>query len=182
MKIEALDIEGAYKITPKKVIDVRGGFSRLYCSNIFLEHSLNTNWLQMNVSINNQKGIVRGLHYQNKPYQEIKLIRCVRGKVFDVIFDLRKNSRTFGKSTSLILNSKNLETVYVPQGCAHGFQTLTKYVELHYLHSEVYKPEYEAGIYFGDPALEINWPLTITSMSDRDKKHPLFSKNEHIKL
>tara|TARA_B110000259_G_C13818328_1_gene323628 strand:- start:27 stop:575 length:549 start_codon:yes stop_codon:yes gene_type:complete len=180
MKIEALNIDGAFKISPEKIGDERGGFARLYCSEIFKKNALNTIWLQMNTSINNQKGIIRGLHYQLMPFQEIKLIRCIRGKVFDVIVDLRKSSKTFGKTVSLILDSNSLDTVYVPQGCAHGFQTLTNHVEMHYVHSELYNPEYEAGLYYNDPALKIKWPLPVTTISDRDKHHPLLNNIENI--
>ncbi len=182
MKIELLNIDGAYKITPNKLGDSRGAFARVYCSDIFAAHGLNTHWVQMNTSINAVQGTVRGLHYQLPPYAEIKLVRCVRGKVFDVFVDLRHGSRTFGQTCTLVLDSDALETVYIPQGCAHGFQTLTDDVELHYTHSAFYNPEHEAGLRFNDPALQIEWPLPFAAISERDKKHPSLETTEPITL
>ncbi|MDB3883037.1 dTDP-4-dehydrorhamnose 3,5-epimerase [Amylibacter sp.] len=182
MIIEPLIIEGAYKISPKRIGDDRGSFARLYCSKTFKEKGLNTNWIQTNVSISTKKATIRGIHYQKLPYGEIKLVRCVQGKIFDIIVDLRKKSKTYGKSLNLILDSDTLDTVYIPEGCAHGFQTLTNYVELHYSHSQEYKPEYEAGIYFNDPDLEIDWPLIASTLSERDKTHPLLKTIEPIDL
>ena len=182
MNIKPLKIEGAYKITPNKLGDNRGAFARVYCDKIFQAHNLNTSWVQMNTSINAQKGTVRGLHYQKPPFAEIKLVRCVRGEVFDVFVDLRKNSKTYGKTCCLSLNSDALEAVYIPAGCAHGFQTLTDNVELHYSHSQFYKPEYEAGLRLDDPTLEIKWPLPFSEISERDKIHPLLKTTEPIIL
>ena len=182
MKIEPLNIDGAYKITPKKIGDNRGAFSRLFCADVFEQNGLNTHWVQMNTSQNRKKGTVRGLHYQRSPHAEIKLVRCVRGKVFDVIVDLRKSSPSYGTACSLTLDSDTFETGYIPQGCAHGFQTLTDDVELHYMHSEFYTPEYEAGIQLNDPALDIDWPLPFTVISERDKTHPMINRVEPIIL
>tara|TARA_B110001450_G_scaffold239109_1_gene246671 strand:- start:200 stop:748 length:549 start_codon:yes stop_codon:yes gene_type:complete len=182
MKIEPLCIDGAFKITPKKISDSRGAFSRLVCADIFSQYGLNTNWVQMNTSQNSEKGTVRGLHYQRPPHAEIKLVRCVRGKVFDVFVDLRKGSSSYGIACSLTLDSDVFEAVYIPQGCAHGFQTLTDDVELHYMHSEFYTPKYEAGIQLNDPALDINWPLPFTVISEKDETHPMMNRIEPVIL
>ncbi len=182
MKFEALNIAGAYKITPKKLGDNRGAFARVYCAESFEANGLNTNWVQMNTSISTETGTVRGLHYQRPPFAEIKLVRCVRGKVFDVFTDIREGSPTFGKTCSVILDSDALEMAYIPMGCAHGFQTLTDHVEMHYMHSEFYKPDLEAGLKLDDPELGIKWPLAFASISERDKTHPPLKTTEPIKL
>ena len=182
MRFESLAIDGAYKITPKKLGDNRGAFARVYCAEEFSARGLNTDWVQMNTSINATKGTVRGLHFQRPPYAEIKLVRCVHGRVLDVFVDLRKNSPSFGKTCTVILNSDALESVYIPAGCAHGFQTLTRDVELHYCHSQPYNPKYEAAVNLTDPTLSIDWPLPVSNISDRDLNHPPFTSTEPIVL
>jgi len=182
MIFEPLGIDGAYKITPKKLGDSRGAFARVYCAQKFANYGLNTNWVQMNTSINATKGTVRGLHFQRPPYAEIKLVRCVRGRVQDVFVDLRKNAPGFGQVCSVTLDSNALETVYIPAGCAHGFQTLTDDVEMHYCHSQPYTPEYEGAVNPTDPALAIDWPLSISTISERDRNHPPFATIEPIIL
>lgn len=180
MKIEPLSIDGAFKITPQNIGDSRGSFSRLFCAEIFAQNGLNTSWVQMNASQNRKKGTVRGLHYQTPPYAEIKLVRCTRGRVFDVFVDLRKNSPSFGYSCQVTLDSNAFETVYIPIGCAHGFQTLTDDVELNYMHSAVYSSENEAGVWLNDPHLSINWPLPFSVISERDENLPLFNTIEPL--
>ncbi|MFK5997133.1 MAG: dTDP-4-dehydrorhamnose 3,5-epimerase [Rhodobacterales bacterium] len=182
MNFEPLTINGAYKITPKKLGDNRGAFARVYCAETFAAHGLNTEWVQMNTSINAAKGTLRGLHFQRPPHAEIKLVRCVRGRVCDVFVDLRKTSPDFGKVCTVTLDSAALETVYIPAGCAHGFQTLTDDVELHYCHSQPYHPEHEGAVNPTDPALAINWPLPVSIISERDKNHPAFATIEPIIL
>ena len=182
MIFEPLAIDGAYKITPKKRGDSRGAFARVYCAQEFANYGLNTDWVQMNTSINAAKGTVRGLHFQRAPFAEIKLVRCVRGRVLDVFVDLRKNAPSFGHVCSVMLDSDALETVYIPAGCAHGFQTLTDDVEMHYCHSQPYKPEYEGAVNLTDPALAIDWPLPISTISERDQNHPPFATIEPITL
>jgi len=130
----------------------------------------------MNTSISNVKGTVRGIHYQKPPYSEIKLIRCVRGVVMDILVDLRKGSASFGIVCEVMLDSQDMEMVYIPEGCGHAFQTLTNDVELHYCHSKFYEPNYEAGINVRDPDLGINWPLPILNLSIKDQSHPSFKK------
>jgi len=182
MIFEPLNINGAYKITPKKLGDNRGAFARVYCAETYAAQGLNTEWVQMNTSINAQKGTVRGLHFQRPPYAEIKLVRCVRGRILDVFVDLRKGSRDFGRVCAVSLDSETLDSVYIPAGCAHGFQTLTDDVELHYCHSQPYQPDYEGAVNLNDPTLAINWPLPITTISERDRSHPPFATIESIIL
>jgi dTDP-4-dehydrorhamnose 3,5-epimerase len=182
MKIEPLSIEGAYKITPSKLGDSRGTFARVYCAHTFSDQRLNTTWVQMNTSFNATKGTVRGLHFQRPPFAEIKLVRCVRGEVLDVFLDLRQDSATFGTVCTVNLNGDAMESVYIPAGCAHGFQTLSDNVELHYSHSTPYTPTSEGGVNITDPDLAIPWPLPFSNMSERDKIHPQFASTEPISL
>jgi dTDP-4-dehydrorhamnose 3,5-epimerase len=182
MIFEPLTIDGAYKITPQKLGDSRGAFARVYCADEFGAQGLNNNWVQMNTSVNAAKGTVRGLHFQRPPYAEIKLVRCVRGRVLDVFVDLRKDAPSFGTVCAIPLDSAKMETVYIPAGCAHGFQTLTDDVELHYCHSQPYRPDFEAAVNPTDPALSIPWPLPISVISERDQSHPPFATIEPISL
>lgn len=182
MKISPLPIAGAYHIVPEKLGDNRGAFARLFCNERFAEQGLNIEWAQMNLSRSAQKGTLRGLHFQRPPFSEVKLVRAVSGKVFDVLVDLREGSKTFGAHCGVILDSDQLEALYIPQGCAHGFQTLTDDVELHYMHSAPYALEHEGGIRFDDPTLSIRWPLGVTETSPRDRALPLFSDIKPITL
>jgi dTDP-4-dehydrorhamnose 3,5-epimerase len=169
---EELKIDGAYKISPKLLTDDRGSFSRVFCEEAFGRHHLNSHWVQMNVSRTRHKGVARGLHFQNPPYCEVKLVRCVKGRIFDVAADLRAGSPTYGKAVGVELDGEKQEMLYVPAGCAHGFQTLTENVELHYCHSVAYQPDFEAGVVLTDPDLAINWPLPFANVSERDLNLP----------
>lgn len=182
MKFEPLSIEGAFKITPKKIGDNRGAFARVYCQEEFAKHGLNTDWVQMNTSFNAAKGTVRGLHFQRPPFAEIKLVRCVKGSVLDVFVDLREGSKDYGKVCTVTLDGGAMETAYIPAGCAHGFQTLTENAELHYCHSSSYHPASEGGVNPCDPDLSIQWPLPISSISERDKMHPPFKSITPVSL
>lgn len=182
MKFEPLNIKGAFKITPQQHSDRRGAFARVYCADEFAKQGLNTQWMQMNTSINATKGTVRGLHFQRQPFSEIKLVRCVRGQILDVFVDLRKGSEDFGKICMVTLDGDLMESVYIPAGCAHGFQTLSDDVELHYCHSALYSPAHEGAINIADETLAIAWPLPIINMSDRDKNHPSLTTIEPISL
>ena len=176
MEIKPLKIVGAFKIKPNKCEDDRGIFGRTFCCKEFEAFEMNTEWVQMNTSISNVKGTVRGIHYQKPPHSEIKLIRCVRGVIIDILVDLRKDSVSFGSVCEVMLDSQDMDMVYIPEGCGHGFQTLTHDVELHYCHSKFYQPNYEAGINVQDPDLGINWPLPIVNLSIKDQNHPSFKK------
>jgi dTDP-4-dehydrorhamnose 3,5-epimerase len=162
-------------LTPRT--DDRGWFTRFFCKQEFEQIGHTKEWIQMNQSYTHNKGALRGLHFQNPPYQEIKMVRCIAGTVYDVIIDLRKGSPTFLQSYSTELSAEKKNMVYIPEGFAHGFQTLTEDCELIYLHTEYYTPTAEAGIRFDDSAIKIKWPLTISEMSERDKKHPYLEQN-----
>jgi dTDP-4-dehydrorhamnose 3,5-epimerase len=157
--------------------DSRGWFARTYCKNEFKQIGFSKEWLQLNHSFTLQKGTVRGMHYQLFPHQEIKLVRCIAGAVYDVIIDLRKGSSTFLQWFALELSAENKKMLYIPEGFAHGFQTLTDGCELIYHHSEVYTPSAEVGIRYNDPMININWPLEITEISERDANHSLLDNN-----
>lgn len=182
MKISQLSIDGVHLVTPTKLGDSRGAFARLYCEDTFQHHDLNTKWVQMNLSRSAKKGTVRGLHFQVPPFSEVKLVRAVKGEILDVVLDLRQGSVTFGQHCAVELDSDAMHTLYIPQGCAHGFQTLTDDVELHYMHSVPYTPESEGGVRFDDPALGIPWPLTVADASPRDLSLPYFSDIKPMSL
>jgi len=177
MNISATPIDGVFVVESKKVSDQRGSFSRVFCnkelSSIFGDREV----VQINLSKNRKKGSVRGMHFQLPPYAEMKLIRCVKGKVFDVAVDLRTGSKTFLKWYGIILNPEKNNMLVIPEGCAHGFQTLEDDTELLYLHTSYYEPEYERGFLFNDSAVNIKWPLACTDVSEKDKKHPIISQS-----
>ena len=151
--------------------DLRGWFARTYCKNEFLAIGHTKEWVQMNHSATFVKGSIRGMHYQLPPFSEIKLVRCISGKVFDVIVDLRAGSPTFLQWFGEELSAKNKKMLYIPEGFAHGFQTLTKDCELIYHHSAFYKPNVEGGLRFDDARIGIEWKLPVTEMSERDRGH-----------
>lgn len=177
-----LPIKGAWKIDLERRGDARGFFGRMYCAEDFTARGLNSNWAQINTSYSSERGTLRGLHFQRPPAAEVKLVRCLKGAIFDVIVDLRYGSDTFGKHVTLQLDDENRSMIYIPQGCAHGFQTLRADTDLLYLHSTPYNPEHEGGVASSDSALGIQWPLPIVEMSDRDRSFPLLSNLEPIKL
>jgi dTDP-4-dehydrorhamnose 3,5-epimerase len=170
-------IAGAYVIELEPFVDERGLFARIFCQKEFAKISFHKQIVQINHSVTKQKGAIRGMHYQRPPACEIKIIRCVQGKVFDAMVDLRAGSPTFMQWYGIELSKDNLRMVYIPEGFAHGFQTLTDNAELIYHHSEFYSAEYEHGLRFDDPALAINWPLPVTAVSPKDQGYPLIDKN-----
>jgi len=172
MKFTPLHLSGAYKIDLEKREDSRGFFARQFCQQEFENRALNTNWVQMNISYNVQIGTVRGLHFQRPNKAEAKMVRCLRGAIFDVIVDLRQNSKSFQKWYGTELSEDNRSLLYIPKGFAHGFQTLRPETELLYWHSEFYSPEHEGGLNPQCEALNIKWPLAVSEMSSRDKSFP----------
>ena len=160
-------------IEPKPFKDDRGLFARVFCQRELREIGHTKSVMQINHSINFEKGTIRGLHFQYAPKTEIKIVRCLRGAVFDVIIDLRKLSSTFCKWHGEILSAENMKMMYVPEGFAHGFQTLKENSELLYLHTEFYSPEHEGGIRYNDPMINIAWPLEVTDISEKDNEYPL---------
>lgn len=177
MIFEETPLAGAYTVTITPISDTRGWFARSFCKEAFKKIGHNKEWVQMNHSYTQSKGTVRGMHFQNSPFAEIKMVRCTAGSVYDVIIDLRKDSPTFLKWFGIELSAENKKMIYIPEGFAHGFQTLRDNCELIYHHTEYYKPDVEAGINLNDKIINIPWPLTLTEVSDRDKAHPGLDKN-----
>lgn len=167
-----LEIEGAYRLELEKHSDQRGFFSRVWCRNEFEEHGLVSEVVQANLSHTRVKGTIRGLHFQKHPHGETKLIQCTLGAIFDVIVDLRPDSPTYMRWLSEELSGENYKMVYVPKGCAHGFQSLADNTEVYYLVSAFYAPEAEGGVRYDDPAFEIDWPLPVTDISEKDRNWP----------
>jgi len=177
MKFFESPLKGAFIVEPEPFKDDRGFFARVFCKNEFSEIGHQGDFVQINHSKNTVKGTLRGLHYQLPPHAEIKLVRCIAGKVFDVIVDLRENSPTFLKSFDIGLSDENMKMIYIPAGFAHGFQTLEDNTQIIYHHTAFYNPAYERGLNFKDPLLNINWPLAPVNLSERDKTHT-FLTNE----
>ena len=177
MKIKQTPLQNAFVIEPEPFRDDRGLFARVFCQQE-LQHILhNKNIVQINHSLTRQKGAIRGMHFQYPPKEEIKMVKCLRGLVFDVIIDLRKGSPTFLKWYGEVLSAENMKMMYIPEGFAHGFQTLEENCELLYLHTEFYSPEHESGVRYNDPKVGIKWPLEATDISERDKNHPLLAED-----
>lgn len=163
-------IQGAYVIEIEKIQDDRGFFGRAFCEKEFDDHEQDFTPVQANIGVNKKKYTLRGLHYQISPHGEKKLVRCVRGSIFDVIVDLRPDSPTYKQWFGIELTSKNYKQLYIPEGCAHGYQTLEDNTEIFYLVSEYYHPEAERGIRWNDPAFGIKWKETediVISEKDR---------------
>ncbi|HVM87570.1 MAG TPA: dTDP-4-dehydrorhamnose 3,5-epimerase [Puia sp.] len=175
MQFETTPIQGVFEIKLSPYADERGVFSRLFCENELKQIGHTKNIRQVNHSLNKQKGTVRGMHFQFPPHAEIKMISCIRGKVFDVVIDLRKNSPGFLKWHSVILTPDDHNMIYIPEGCAHGFQTMEDNSELIYFHSDFYNKESEGGIRYDDPMVSIKWPLTVLNVSEKDKNYPLLN-------
>lgn len=172
MNFQELDFEGVYIVELKKEIDNRGFFVRSWDKKEFQENGLNSNLVQCNISFNKIKGTIRGLHYQKSPYQESKYVRCLKGKVYEIFVDLRKESKTFLKWRGIELDAEKLSCLYIPEGFALGFQTLEDNTELLYQMSQYYKPEYSWGIIWNDKNLKIKWPLEMTVISEKDLSLP----------
>lgn len=162
-------------IERKRIGDMRGFLSRIFCFDELADAGWKKPIVQINLTQTSIRGTVRGMHYQNKPYAEMKLVSCTRGEVWDVAVDIRKNSPTFLQWHGQTLSAENGHALLIPEGFAHGFQTLTDDCELLYLHSAPYSPQAEAGLRFDDPRLGIVWPLATTNISIRDQKHPLIT-------
>ncbi len=175
MTFTELPLRGAFTIDLNVFSDDRGWFARTYCKEEFSKLNIEQEWVQMNHSFTKHKGTIRGMHFQFPPYSEVKMIRCISGMVYDIIVDIRKDSLTFLQYTGVELSSADRRMIYIPQGFAHGFQALSDNAELIYHHSQLYAPKAEGGLLYNDPAIGIEWPSTVTEMSERDKNHPLIN-------
>ena len=172
MNIHPTNIAGVQVVGGIPRRDHRGSFMRLYCERELAPVLGGRVVSQMNFSRTEQTGAVRGLHYQRPPHAEMKLVRCLRGKVWDIAVDLRQGSPTFLRWHAEELTPENCRMLIVPEGCAHGFQVLEPGSEMLYLHTAFYDPSAEGGVNHDDPALGIAWPLPVTDLSERDKSHP----------
>jgi dTDP-4-dehydrorhamnose 3,5-epimerase len=169
-------LSGAFVIDLQKHEDERGFFARSWCRKEFEAHGLDPRTVQCNVSFNKVKGTLRGMHYQVAPYAEAKLVRCTRGAIYDVIIDLRRESATYKEHVSEVLSSNNYKSLFVPEGFAHGFQTLEDNSEVFYQMSEFYSAEHQQGLRYNDPAFGINWPTDVMVISDRDRNYEDFKE------
>jgi len=170
-------LEGLYVVERRPIEDQRGFFCRLFCAEEYKSAGFNKSIVQINYSYTVKKGTVRGLHFQYPPYAETKIVGCLRGEVFDVAVDIRKGSPTFLKWHGEILSAVNQKSLLIPEGFAHGFQTLTEGCELIYLHSAPYCVEAEGALHVNDPRIGVFWPVPVTDISDRDRNHAFLQAN-----
>ena len=171
MKIIDTPLNDAVIIEPEPFVDDRGLFTRIFSMN-GLRNILNgRNIVQINHSITRKKGAIRGMHFQYPPKAEIKMVKCLCGSVLDVIIDMREGSPTFLNWYGVTLSAENMKMILIPEGCAHGLQTLEENCELLYLHTEFYSPEHESGVRYNDPKIGIKWPLKLSEISEKDKKY-----------
>ena len=173
MEINSTPLCDVLVIETNKLEDTRGSFMRLFCQQALTDILADRNIIQINKSVTTQKGAIRGLHFQYPPHAEIKFVRCLKGAIFDVAVDLRKDSRTFLQWHSEILTPENNKMMAIPEGFAHGFQTLDHDSEVLYLHTAEYQTEFEGGVLFDDPQLNIQWPMVCIDISNRDRQHSL---------
>lgn len=176
MKFTPSDLKGVWLIALEPREDERGFLARTYCEKEFAEHGLNTRWPQCNLTLTRKRGMLRGMHFQDQPKPEVKLIRCSAGAIYDVLVDVRRDSATFGQWRAFELDSGSRRMLYVPEGIAHGFQCLRDDSEVFYQMSEFYAPELARGIRWNDPALSIAWPVSSPVVSDRDQRLPLLAE------
>jgi dTDP-4-dehydrorhamnose 3,5-epimerase len=171
-------LPGAFVIDLERRGDDRGFFARVFCAKEFGELGLATDYVQVNNSLSQRRGTLRGLHFQPEPHSETKLVRCIRGSFCDVIVDLRRSSPTFGQNFQVELSAENRRMLYVPKGFGHSFITLEDDTEALYFVDAYYAPNVERGVRWDDPALAIDWPLRPTVISDRDQSYPDFDRND----
>jgi dTDP-4-dehydrorhamnose 3,5-epimerase len=169
------ELPGAYVIEPGRLEDIRGYFARTFCEKDFAAQGLETQVAQCSVSFNHKKGTLRGMHYQVAPLKEVKLVRCNRGAIFDVIIDLRRDSPAFKKHVAVQLDERNGKMLYIPVGFAHGFQTLEDDTEVFYQMSQIYSAEHARGVRWNDPAFGIQWPQDERTILERDRNYPDFA-------
>ena len=167
-------LSGVWLVTPEFREDFRGFFARTWCEREARAAGLNDRWVQTSLSYTKTKGTLRGLHFQRAPHQEIKLVRCTAGAIFDVVVDLRPESPTFRRHLTAELTAENRLALYIPEGCAHGYQTLVDGVEVLYEMSEFYAPEASDGVRWDDPAFAIAWPDRNPILNERDRVYPDF--------
>jgi dTDP-4-dehydrorhamnose 3,5-epimerase len=168
------ELQGAFIVVPERREDERGFFARTWCEKEAVAHGINPRVAQCNISFNRLTGTLRGMHYQIPPFEEAKLVRCTAGAIFDVIIDLRRDSATFKRHFATVLSADNRTMLYIPEGCAHGFQTLDNNTEVFYQMSQVYAPDCAAGVRWNDPAFGIAWPAGDLIINERDRSYADF--------
>ena len=179
MQFERLPVEGAVLVKIEVHRDERGFFARTFCAREFAAHGLPTAVVQASISYNEVQGTVRGMHFQWPHSHEDKLVRCIRGSLFDVLLDLRPNSSSYLQHCSVRLDDQTRNAVFIPHGIAHGFQTLTGDTEVLYQMTDLFAPELGSGVRWDDSAFGIRWPLAVTSISDRDARYPDFDRRRY---
>ena len=175
MHFQSTKLNGVWLVQLEPVCDNRGFFARTFCVEEFAAHGLETNYQQHSLSFSARRGTLRGMHFQREPYSEVKLVRCVKGAIWDAIIDIRATSPTYHQWEAFELSDHNRNQLYIPKGFAHGFQTLTDDVEVSYLISEPYVPEAADGLRYNDPSFDIAWPMSITVISNKDLDWPDFA-------
>jgi dTDP-4-dehydrorhamnose 3,5-epimerase len=170
-------LAGAFIVEPERLADERGFFARTWCKREFTARALNPDLVQCNISFNKKKGTLRGMHHQVAPNEEVKLVRCTAGAIYDVIIDLRPASATFKEWLAVELTAENRKMLYIPEGFSHGFMTLQDDTEVFYQMSRFYAPECANGVRWNDPLFGIKWPNEVTVISDKDRNYPDFSIN-----
>ncbi len=181
MKFTETPLKGAFVMDLEKRGDDRGFFARFFCEREYQQHGLDHKIVKANTSFSKYRGTLRGMHYQLAPKGEDKIVRCLRGALLDVIIDLRPDSPTFKKHFKIELTAENRSMLYVPKGFAHGFITLTEDTEAFYLVTEFYAPECERGVRWNDPQFGISWPMEPVVISDKDRAHPDFKPETHLR-
>jgi dTDP-4-dehydrorhamnose 3,5-epimerase len=178
--ITATAVVGAYVLEPARLEDDRGFFARVWCEREFRTHGLETRIAQSSISFSRSRGTLRGMHYQTPPHEEVKLVRCTRGAIYDVIVDLRPASPTFLQHVALELTAENRWMLYIPHGFAHGFQTLEDETEVLYQMSEFFTPDATRGVRWNDPAFGIRWPVADPILLDRDRCYLDFRRPDFV--
>ncbi len=169
MEIDKTSVEGAFVVELPTHLDPRGSFKRMFCKSTFENAGLNVDWVQHNLSTNPEKFTLRGMHYQAPPFEEIKLVTCVGGRIIDSIIDVRKESPTYLKTFTVELDSNENKHIYIPKGVAHGYQTLSADSSVFYLVSTAYEPQANRGIRYDDKAFALSWPAVPSFISESDK-------------
>ncbi len=180
MIFQETPLTGAYVIELKRITDQRGFFARIWCKNELRERRLETELAQSNVGFSHRRGTLRGLHFQQAPHTEVKLVRCSRGSMFDVIVDLRPESASYKRWFGVKLSEENRKMLYVPAGCAQGYITLADNTEMYYHTSEFFHPESACGVRHDDPEFGIVWPIEIEVISQQDREWPDYSKSKPV--
>jgi dTDP-4-dehydrorhamnose 3,5-epimerase len=177
MRFSETGLSGVRLVEPIPAHDERGSFARTFCAREYAEHGLETCFVQHSISCSRLRGTLRGLHFQRKPHAEVKIVTCLKGSIRDVIVDLRSGSPTYCRWEAFDLTAKNRRQLYIPEGFAHGFQSLCDDVEVGYLISAFYEPGAATGVRYNDPAFGVDWPLPPSAMSEKDRTWPDFRQD-----